>query len=92
MAQKITREQLQEIVGEEVMVAIENKEIELLKRSDFDPRLNISKLETKTCRIELLTTTDNPEEIVIGCYCKRKWTNIKGFYEHVVKEECNYNK
>ena len=92
MAQKITQKQLQEIVGAEVIDAITNKEIELLKKCEFDPRVYTNKLKTTTCVIELVTNVDNKEEIIIGCSCKRKWISIQGFSEHIINKECKYYK
>ena len=88
MDQKITQKQLEQIAGEEVMRAIHNNEIELLKRCEFDPRVHINKLKITKCMIELATDNDKEEEAISCSSCKRTWISLKGFSEHLVNKEC----
>ena len=89
MAQKITQKQLEQIVGEDVMTAIRNKEIELLRRCEFDPYVKINKLKTTSIELTIELTTDDKEEEAITCSsCKRTWVSLKGFSEHIDKKQC----
>ena len=89
MAQKITQKQLEKFVGEDVMTAIRNKEIELLKRSEFDPCVKIQKLKTTSIELAIELTTDDKDEKAITCTaCKRTWVALKGFTEHIVGNQC----
>ena len=91
MAQKITQQELEKFVGEEVMTAVRNKEIELLKRCEFEPRVHINKLKITKCMIELVTDIDSREEAISCNCCKRIWLSFKGYSKHLVNQECkNY--